>query len=194
MEQQTTDHRPRTKNKRWIWFFVALAILGFLAIGINLAYNLGEPLTPEKLHAARALWRQHRPANYDLKILTAQAGGTVQNRYTLKIRGGQIVEFLVNGREAEPLLDREGHRNTAEERRQRENYDIDGLFDAIEELMQQDRIAGRTTFTRARFDKTDGHLQFYERQVQVPKSEGEAETRREQQIQVNYTRVETGQP
>src|SRR5258708_34988108 len=115
MEQQTTDPRPRTKNKRWIWFFVALAILGFLAIGINLAYNLGEPLTPEKLHAARALWRQHRPANYDLKILTVQAGGTVQNRYTLKIRDGQIVEVLANGPQAEPPLEREGHHHTAAE-------------------------------------------------------------------------------
>src|SRR2546423_12899139 len=98
MEQQITDHRQRTRNKKWIWFFVALAILGLLAVGINLAYNLAEPLTPEKLQAARELWRQQRPANYDFKIVTTQGGGkvagrTVQNRYALKNRDGPIVEF-----------------------------------------------------------------------------------------------------
>src|SRR5439155_13606841 len=106
-----------------------------LGIGINLGYNIGEPLTPEKLAAARELWRAHRPNDYDLKIVTIQGGGTVQNRYSLKIRGGKIAEFLVNGREAEPLLDRNGNRNAAEERRQREAWDIDGLFDVIDELM-----------------------------------------------------------
>jgi hypothetical protein len=112
----------------------------------------------------------------------------------LKIRGGEIVEFLVNGRGPEPLLDREGKPNLAEERRQRESYDIDGLFDSIDELMQQDRSAGRATFARARFDKTDGHLQFYERQVRVPVSERLLQTRREQQIQVDMKRVPGGGP
>jgi len=165
MEQATPDARHRPRNRRWLWFFLALAVLGLLAIGINLAYNLGEPLTPEKLLAARELWRQKRPANYDLKILAVQAGGSMRNTYDLKVRDGQIVEFHVNGRNPESLFDKGGNRNVAEERAQRQAWDIDGLFDVIEELMDQDRSAGRRTFTRARFDKTDGHLLLYQRQV-----------------------------
>jgi hypothetical protein len=183
MEPQTADFGPRTKSKRWIWFFVALAVLGLLAIGINLGYNLGEPLTPEKLQAARELWQQRRPADYDLKILTIQAGATMRNRYALKIRAGKIVEFLVNDRTPEPLLNREGQEDFAAERYQVEEYDIDGLFDAIEKLMTDDRKANRSNFTRARFDKTDGHLQYYQRQVGG---------RQAQQIQVELKRVPPG--
>ncbi|MFL5339451.1 MAG: hypothetical protein ACJ8F7_04720 [Gemmataceae bacterium] len=176
MEQATPIAGPRPRNRRWLWFFLALALLGLLAIGVNLAYNLGEPLTPEKLQAARELWRQKRPADYDLKILAVQAGGQMSNRYDLKVRGGRVVEFRVNGREPEPLLDEQGNRKPAEEQRRREMYDIDGLFDVIEELMDQDRSAGRRTFTRARFNKADGHLQMYQRQVNG---------RQEQQIHVD---------
>ncbi len=107
----------------------------------------------------------------------------MQNRYALKIREGKVVEFLVNGREADPLLDREGRRNLAEERRRRESYDIDGLFDVIDELVAQDRSAGRTNFTRARFDKTDGHLLYYQRQVAG---------KQQQQIQVDLKQISAG--
>src|SRR5713226_5342939 len=100
------------KNRNWIIVFVVLGILGTLAVGINWAYNATEPLTPEKLKAARDVWAQHRPSNYDLKIVFSKtysssdgASGTVVDKFGVQVRGGQIVSFTINGKEPEPLLD-----------------------------------------------------------------------------------------
>jgi len=175
------------KNRNWVIVFVVLAILGLLAVGINWAYNAGEPLTPEKLKVAEDKWERNRPPNYDLKITVNKtyassdgATGTQVDKYRLKVRSGQIVDFTLNGQPPQPVLDEKGERNLAREREIREGFDIDGLFDSIEEFMEMDRRDDRKTFIRARFDKTDGHVIQFTRQYQG---------RREQHIQVDLTRV-----
>ena len=174
------------KNRNWIIVFAALGIMGALAIGINWTYNAGEPLTPEKLKAARDLWERSRPPNYDLKITVTKTyassdgtSGTQVDKYAVKVRNGQIADFLLNGQPPEPLDDK-GERNFARERELRQGYDIAGLFDSIEEFMEKDRREDRKTFIRARFDKADGHVVQFTRQYQG---------RREQHIQVELTRV-----
>jgi hypothetical protein len=171
---KSNDHpSPTTHHSRkWIWFFVALAILGVAAVSINWVWNAGEPLTPERLRTARELWQKNRPADYDLKIdVTKQyqsadgTGGTIVDKIELHVRGGKITEFLVRGKEPEPLLNRDDSRNEQAERARRESYDMAGLFDSIEEFMDKDRRDGRTSFIRARFDKTDGHVVRFSRQV-----------------------------
>lgn len=171
--------RSRTRNRNWIWVFAALGVLGALAILINLiwvkadwSFKPAAELTTEQLNNARALWKANRPANYDLKIVRAAmysasdgSSGTTVDRIDLQVRGGKIVSFLLNGREPEPLLDRDNKRNVDEERRQRESYDIDGLFDAMEEFMQIDKREANRSFLRASFDKHDGHVTLFTRQV-----------------------------
>jgi hypothetical protein len=166
------QQQVRARNRNWLWVFVVLAILGVLAISINWAYNAAQPLTEEQLQTARQLWRAKRPANYDLRIDTAtQAGGwVIRDRIDLQVREGVIVQFLHNGREPEPLLDREGRRNVEEERRQRASYDVEGLFDAVEEFLKNDRRSGIPSFLRARFDAQDGHLTLFIRQVNRTRS------------------------
>jgi hypothetical protein len=160
-------HAPRWRNRNWLWIFLAFAILGILAIAINWAYNATQPLTEDELQHARHVWRKKRPTDYDLRvdILTESSGRKVRDRMDLQVRGGTVVGFLLNGREPEPLLDRDGRRNIEEERRQRASYDIDGLFDAIEEFLNNDRRSGIRSFLRARFDKNDGHVMIFIRQV-----------------------------
>src|SRR5262249_44718354 len=186
-----THHATRTgyRSRRWIWFFVALAVLGVAAVSINWVWNAGEPLTPKRLQAARELWKKNRLPDYDLKIVFARqyrsadgAGGTMVDKIDLHVRGGKIAEFLINGKEPEPLLDRNGNRNLSEERARRESYDIAGLFDSIEELMEKDRRENRTTFIRARFDQNDGHVMLFTRQLNG---------KREQYIKVEMTRVQS---
>lgn len=149
-------------NRKWIWFFVILAVLAALAIGINWVRNANQQLTAEQLQAARELWRRNRPADYDLKIVNAIQKQTI----TVHVRGTTIVEFLVNGKPPEPLLDRDGKPNPEAERAQRQYYDMDGLFDSVEELLERDRRENRYPFTRARFDKNDGHITSFIRQYQ----------------------------
>lgn len=171
----------RRRNRNWIWFFVALLVLGLTAIGINLGYNLGEPLTLEQLQAARSRWKSNRPPNYDLRLSIAHSNGAIRNKYEVQIREGLVTGFLINGTEPDRLLSRDGAPLLEEERRRREMYDIDGLFDSIEDLMSQDRSAGRQSFMRARFDKKTGYPLIFTRQFQ---------RRKEQQIRVEMKVVE----
>src|SRR5262245_27323812 len=163
---------PWRRNRNWLWVFAVMAVLAALAIGINWAWNSTQPLTLQRLKEAQALWGQRRPADYDLKIaftvMSASADGSRQTgvtKYFGQVRAGQVVGFLVNGREPDALFRPDGTRNLDAERRQRDYYDIAGLFDAIEELMALDAREGRKSFLRARFDKSDGHLMLFSRQV-----------------------------
>ena len=175
------------RNRRWLWVFVGLGILGLLAMGINYAYNVGEPLTLEKLHAARALWEQKRPSNYDLRIVFSgeymsadNRRGTLVDQFEVHVRDKKVTGFLVNGKEPEPLLDESGQRRLDDERLRRESYDISGIFDSIEDLMNKDRREQNPTFMRARFDPADGHVTLFTRQL---------ERRREQYIQIALKKV-----
>jgi hypothetical protein len=175
------------KNRKWILVFVVIAILGALAVGINWAYNLSEPLTIEKLNAARVQWLKLHPSSYDLRIIFAKTysssdgtSGTIVDKLGVQVRNGKVVGFTINGKEPEPLLDEKGERKLDEERLRRESYDISGLFDSIEVFMDRDRRDGRSTFIRARFDAKDGHVVQFTRQYQG---------KREQHIQIELTRV-----
>lgn len=177
----------RRRNKNWLWVFLTLGLLGLLAIGINWAWNTTQPLTPERLREARALWKEKRPPDYDLRIARTVmyessdgSRGTMVDKYTVQVRGGKVVGFQINGKDPEPLLNRDGRRNGAEEGRQKLNYDIDGWFDAIEEFIAIDRRENRKSFLRARFSKDDGHLMLFSRQI---------DGRRNPYIQVDMKRV-----
>src|SRR5216683_8094352 len=153
------------KNRKWILVFVVLAVLGVSAVGINWAYNAGQILTQEQLTAARALWERQHPAQYDLKIIVtkipASADGTrrtIVDTHVVKVRNNQIIAYTINGRTPEPIFDAQEKRNLVAEREQRENYDMPGLFDAMEDFLEKDEREGRKPFTRARFDTKDGHL------------------------------------
>jgi hypothetical protein len=162
----------RRVSRNWVWVFLAFALLGVAAITINWVYNAGQPLTEEKLKAARERWRQNRPANYDVKVISTKmylssdgTSGTTVDRIDLQVRGGRVTTFLLNGREPEPLLDREGKRLVEEERRLREEYDIDGLFNSIEAFLDMDKREGNRSLLKANFDKRDGHVTLFSRQI-----------------------------
>ena len=73
-------NRENTRNRGWIWFFVALALLSITAISILVLYNPTVPLTPAYSAEAKAKWKQRGPRDYDmdytLKKIKAQSGST----------------------------------------------------------------------------------------------------------------------
>src|SRR5262245_4015097 len=77
--------------RRWVPFFLTLAVLGTLAIALPLVYNLGQQLRPEQLEAARALWAERGPADYDLEVAVAFGRDARPQRYTVLVRGGRPV-------------------------------------------------------------------------------------------------------
>jgi hypothetical protein len=168
--------QSKRRNRNWVWVFLVLALLGIGAVtinwAVNSAYYVAEPLTPERLRAARELWRNNRPRDYNLKIVKSATysssdgtDGTIVDKFELQVRDGKITSFLVNGKDPEPLIAPNGQRNLDEERRQRENYDISGLFDAIEEFMERDKRDHFDSHLRARFDSKDGHVTIFVRDL-----------------------------
>src|SRR5262249_52219006 len=83
---------PRTGTPhRWVPLFLTLTLLGTLAIVLPLVYNLGQQLRPEQLEAARALWAEHGPADYDLEVAVALGRDTRPQRYLVLVRAGEPV-------------------------------------------------------------------------------------------------------
>lgn len=144
---------PRRSNARL--FFLTLAVLATAAIAINWWYNAGQQLTPEKLRAAVALWEQHGPSDYDLKlkrVIRSGTGSEVREELAVRVRGGKATEATLNGSPLEPRL--------------LPAYDMLGWFDHVERFLELDRKPGRPrVFTRARFGPADGRLIHYVRRV-----------------------------
>ncbi len=148
------------RNRRWVWFFVILAVLGTAAILINLAYNVFQQLKHEQLTAARALWEENAPADYDLEYIVKDeeaTGGTEPLRlavetFSVHVRGGKVQSVLRNGEEV-----------PADERG---SYGVGPLFELIQAHLEKDGQPGQPrTFTHALFDKADGHPIHYVRRV-----------------------------
>jgi hypothetical protein len=144
-------------------------------------------LTPERLQAARTLWREKGPADYDLRIartiMTKSSDGvrqTIVDKCTVQVRGGNIVGFLVNGKQPEPRLNRDGTPNPDADREGRSHFSVEGMFDDIEETMAKDKRENVQSFLRARFNKDDGHLMLFSRQI---------DGLRNPYIQVDFKRV-----
>jgi hypothetical protein len=128
---------------------VVLALLTVTAIIINVRYNLSQQLTPEQLAAARALWEQKGPRDYDLEYEQKGADAGV---FVSRVRDGKVVSLTRNDQPLEPRLYK--------------YYDMAALFSYIEQFMKIDAEPGKPrTFVRAQFDPEDGHLVHYRRSV-----------------------------
>src|SRR5437868_4354151 len=116
------------RNRNWVWFFVALVVLGALAIGINWAYNSRQQLTMDQLTAAEDRWDKTGPADYDLAVektfQSSAADAPTTDRIQVRVRGKKVVDATLNG---QPL-----------ERRLWDEYDMRGWFDFVERFLQMD--------------------------------------------------------
>jgi Family of unknown function (DUF6174) len=148
--QKGPDTFVQRAGRPWVWFFLVLAVLGTSAAVISVMTSLRQQLTPEQLQAARQLWRQHGPPDYQMEY-TFKKGENADTFHVL-VRGGKVVSLTRNG---EPLEQRLYH-----------YYDMPGLYDIIGDFLDQDRQPGRPrVFATAMFDPVDGHLQRYVRSV-----------------------------
>ncbi len=143
---------PESSTRRgrgWVWFFVVLACLVVVALGIQSWWYNKQRLTPERLAEARALWKIHRPANYDLEYTQK---GNATGTFVVQVRDGNVVAATLDG---QPL-----------KTRLYAPSDMDGLFDDIERFLEMDSSPGSPrTYEWASFHEKDGHLIRYIRSV-----------------------------
>jgi hypothetical protein len=144
------------QNRNWIWFFVALVVLGTAAVAINWAYNARQQLTKDQLEAAQDLWDKQGPGDYDLQVTKTFQSSAAETPRTdeinVRVRKKKVVEASMNGR---PL-----------ERRLWDDYDVPGWFGFVERFVQIDSAPGAPrTFRSAVFDPATGQLQHFRRSV-----------------------------
>ncbi len=165
---------PPRRSRRWIGFFVVLAVLAGVAVIVPLVYNLSIQLRPEELSEARRRWQEHAPPNYDLEYLVrASIGGEQEERaYLVQVRGGRVVLVVDDGEVVylDPsLAGVAGLDVFALSLEDPQRYGVPALFDEIESALRQDELAGRRNFAAAQFDPQDGHPFHYVHRVRSTK-------------------------
>jgi hypothetical protein len=147
--------RPRARSHGWVWFFAVVALLTVAAIVIlgvvKYRFRL-EPLTRERLEAARELWRKHGPQDYNLRYTTVKPGST--ESFEVRVRAGEVVYAAPDKR---PLAQKANY------------YGMPALFRYLDEFLREDARPGRPRAeSLAAFDPHDGHLVRYVRRVADP--------------------------
>jgi hypothetical protein len=167
---------PSRRPRRWIGFFVVLAVLSAGAIVTNLVYNLSIQLRPEQLAEAQRRWRENAPADYDLEYLvevTREAETEPdKSEYVVKVRGGRVV-LVVDSSEVvylEPSLALvAGPASLGVSSAQPGRYGVAALLEQIETALRQEETSGRRNFATAKFDAKDGHPFHYVHRVRGTK-------------------------
>lgn len=146
-----------TPNRNWQWFFAVLVVLAVLAVAINWTYNAAIQLTPDKLAAARALWAERGPADYDLDVQKAYSsitsdGTPTRETIRVRVRGGRAVSATLDG---QPVSERVAAQ-----------YTMPGWFDFLGTFVERDTAAGAPrAFRSADFDRRTGAITRFRRRV-----------------------------
>ncbi len=142
--------RPR-RTRGWIWFFLALVVLSVVAVTTIVVYRWNQILTPQRLEAARKLWQERGPKDYEFRYKKRIGRGAKPSEFDVMVRGGKVQSVTLD-------------RNIQLPKRQLESYSMEALFDDIEKLLEMDSKPNQPRpTTMAQFDPTDGHLLNYVR-------------------------------
>jgi hypothetical protein len=161
---------PARRNRRWLWFFVAVFVLTVAAIVILVRFNLALQLKPETLEAAWNRWKEKGPASYVL-VYTKDLPGQDTETYEVRVEHGRTVFAALNGRPMEARLF--------------PRYGMNALFDDLDAFLKLARKPGAPrTYLVASFDPADGHVERYIRSVTGRREGFEINVRRER-VEIN---------
>jgi hypothetical protein len=159
------------RNHRWVWFFLALLVLGTVAVVVPIVYNLGLQLRPEQLAAARARWGEKGLRDYDLAFRVKYNDDPKGVENLIEVRNGEVISWKSS---AESWESRDGKVDLGSvpppwatepgeapvEADWRPN--VEGLFALIEKQLANDAESrGRRNYATANFDPRDGHPIHY---------------------------------
>jgi hypothetical protein len=145
-------------SRRWLWYFVgvggvAAVLLTWLALYIRNELDPARQLNLEQLRAARNLWKEHGPKDYQMLYKVRRGRGGDADTYFVEVRGGRVISVVLNGDqrlEADKL----------------EYHSMVGLFNDIELFLKRDEQPNSPqSFCRGYFAKEDGRLVQFVRRV-----------------------------
>jgi hypothetical protein len=152
MQSQSTPARPA--SRRWVWYFLILAVMSSTAIILPIVYNLSLQLRPEELAAARQRWKANGPPDYDLQFQEkiTEHGEASDSEWYVKVRDDKVTAVTCDG-DTLPASEYP-------------DLTVDGQFAVIEKGLQLDLAEGvRRNYATAAFDLRDGHPTHYVRRV-----------------------------
>jgi len=139
------------KNKRWLWFFLVVIVLGLAAVSSLIAFNWSRQLKPDELAAARLHWGQRGPRSYQLTYVIKIGLDEQATSYVVRVRDGRVVSASVNG---------------LPEKRQRFGYyGMEALFDYMGDFLENDAKLRRRIYIHGVFDPQTGALREFVRRV-----------------------------
>ena len=148
--------KPR-HSRRWIGFFVVLAVLAVAAIIVPLAYNLSVQLRQEQFIKARQRWQENAIPNYDLEYLVKTTHGDQdeERAYLVQVRDEKVVLAMCDNEVV--YLDPSftliaGLSVLVLSSANSRDFGVPALFDQIETTLRQDEISDRRSYATAEFD------------------------------------------
>jgi len=86
------DRQMKMRRPRAIW--IAIGLAAGLAIGLFLVHRPTAPLTTERLTAARQLWQENGPADYEVTI---ELGGALSDTRLIRVQDRAVVHMETDG-------------------------------------------------------------------------------------------------
>jgi hypothetical protein len=146
-----------TPNRRWVGFFVVLALLSLTAMVLPIVYNLGQQLRREQWEAARQRWQERALRDYDLTFRVKLDRDLAQQRHVVRVRAGRVVVALVEGQVvfAEPALSGAIGLPFASAT-DAPPWSMEQIFAHLETLLREQEASGGRHFLVAVFDPSEG--------------------------------------
>lgn len=160
----TTPTAPPRQSRAWLGYFVALITLGVTAILAPVIYNNSIQLRPEQIAAARQLWQQAGPRDYEIDYRVKRYYPDPRaDEYRVVVRDGRAVRVFCNG-QAQVLADASaglavglaaGLVRDDDAGRQT----VEGIFDHLDNLVgrTQGRASSKRDYCTGQFDAATGY-------------------------------------
>lgn len=142
------DTAVRPHARLWFYWLVGLLVLACVGLVVTLnIFSERQRLTREKLDAARLRWRDAHITDYDIDV---RVSGSAPGHYQVRVRGGQVVQGLMNGRPFEEL-------------RLAIPWTVKGMLEEVllRELENLERPGGQRCFSMVEFDAKLGYPRKY---------------------------------
>lgn len=147
---------PPKRNRLWIGYFAFLIVASIGVTIFMIWFNLRIQLKPEQIQAARKLWEEKGPKNYNM-IYTRKLGVTdVSEQFKVKVRKGSVIEVKTPD---EPLKRPE---DAPAEEDPRRLHGMDALLAEMAANMERDRQPeANKVYVVANFDPATGAILRY---------------------------------